>query len=141
MPSAVPSLSVASASTVLTNPPPAPTLTIPTPPIGTSPAVAMLPPPKIPQPQSGNSGSQCQQILATYMLLSPSSKASVDTFIDAEYNHLSASHWSIVKLALCFDLDEQAPVVTPDGNTISISSLINDLADAGYHVPLSLFTL
>ncbi|KIN95135.1 hypothetical protein M404DRAFT_34392 [Pisolithus tinctorius Marx 270] len=91
-PSAVPGQSVAPAPTMLTNPPPAPTLTVPPLPIGASPAVAMCHPPKTPQPQSGNPGN------------------------------------------------EQAPVVTPDGNTIAISSHINDLADAGYHIPLSLFT-
>ncbi|KIN98405.1 hypothetical protein M404DRAFT_31408 [Pisolithus tinctorius Marx 270] len=140
VPSAVPGQSAAPVPTMLTNPPPAPTLTIPPLPIGASPVVAMPHPPKTPQPQSRNPGSQHQQALAAYMLLSPSSKASIDTLIDAKHAHSSASHWSTVKLPICFDLDEQAPVVTPDGNAISISSHIDNLADVGYHIPLSLFT-
>ncbi|KAI6146484.1 hypothetical protein BKA82DRAFT_4356955 [Pisolithus tinctorius] len=93
-PSAVPGQSAAPAPTMLTNPPPAPTLTIPPLPIGTSPVVTMPHPPKAPQPQSRNPGSQHQQALAAYMLLSPSSKA-------------------FFKLPICFDLDEQAPCLIP----------------------------
>ncbi|KAI6013766.1 hypothetical protein EDC04DRAFT_2533147, partial [Pisolithus marmoratus] len=81
-----------------------------------------------------------QQILAAYILLSPASKASVDVLIDRERAASSLSHWSKFPRPLPFDLDDNTPVVTPDSTTLPVSSLIDNLADSGFHVPLSLFS-
>ncbi|KIO15195.1 hypothetical protein M404DRAFT_930008 [Pisolithus tinctorius Marx 270] len=97
-------------------------------------------PPKTPVPTSGNSGSSVQQMLAAYILMSPSTKTTVDNLMDAEQACSSTSHWSKVHRPLLFDLNEHTPVVTPDDTALPISNLIDDLADAGYHVPLTLFT-
>ncbi|KIO11760.1 hypothetical protein M404DRAFT_20386 [Pisolithus tinctorius Marx 270] len=78
-------------------------------------------PPKTPVPPTGNSGSLAQQLLATYILMSPSTRTTVHR-------------------PLLFDLDEHTLVITPDDTALPISNLIDDLADAGYHVPLTLFT-
>ncbi|KAI6012351.1 hypothetical protein EDC04DRAFT_2956644 [Pisolithus marmoratus] len=85
-------------------------------------------------------GNASQQVLAAYILLSLASKASVDVLIDREHVLSSPSHCSKISHSLPFDLDDNAPVVTPDSTTLPISSLINNLADSGFHVPLSLFS-
>ncbi|KAI5981109.1 hypothetical protein EDD15DRAFT_2146743, partial [Pisolithus albus] len=77
-------------------------------------------------------------LLAAYILLSPNSKASIDGLIDKE-RVSSSSHWSNVRRVLPFDLDDNAPVITPDAS-VPVSNLINNLADAGFHVPLTLFS-
>lgn len=52
----------------------------------------------------------------------------------------SLSHWSNVPRPLPFDLDEDAPVITPDATMLPVSNLTDNLADSGFHVPLSLFS-
>ncbi|KAI5995714.1 hypothetical protein EDC04DRAFT_2910193 [Pisolithus marmoratus] len=89
---------------------------------------------------SVNSGNASQQILAAYILLSPASKASMDILIDRECALSSPPHWLKIPCPLPFDLDDNAPVVTPDSTTLPVSSLIANLADSGFHVPLSLFS-
>ena len=43
-------------------------------------------------------------------------------------------------LFLPFNLDDDAPAITPDARVIPISKLIDGLADSGFYVPLSMFT-
>ncbi|KAI6107298.1 hypothetical protein EDD16DRAFT_1523342 [Pisolithus croceorrhizus] len=95
--------------------------------------------PVTPNNTSANSGNASQQILATYTLLSPASKASLDISIDRECVTSSLSHWANIPHALPFDLDEDAPAVTPDATTLPVSNLINNLANSSFHIPLSLF--
>ncbi|KAI5983656.1 hypothetical protein EDD15DRAFT_2486962, partial [Pisolithus albus] len=113
-------------------------------PIVPSSSSASVPPPlarpTTPINPSASSGNASQQVLAAYILLSPASKASIDGLIDKDRAASSLSHWSRVPRPLPFDLDEDAPVITPDATMLPISSLIDNLADSGFHVPLSLFS-
>ncbi|KAI6019117.1 hypothetical protein EDC04DRAFT_2533499, partial [Pisolithus marmoratus] len=116
--------------------------TLPTPPM-TIPAIPPVTRPVTPSQNtiavpSANSGMLAQQVLAAYILLSPNSKASIDGLIDKEHAS-SSSHWSNIQCALPFDLDDNAPVITPNAS-VPVSNLINNLADAGFHVPLTLFS-
>ncbi|KAI6159753.1 hypothetical protein EDD17DRAFT_1762217 [Pisolithus thermaeus] len=95
--------------------------------------------PVTPNNTSMNPGNASQQILAAYTLLSPASKASLDILINRECITSSLSHWANVPCALPFDLDEDTLVVTPDATTLPVSNLIDNLADSGFHIPLSLF--
>ncbi|KIN97695.1 hypothetical protein M404DRAFT_32043 [Pisolithus tinctorius Marx 270] len=72
--------------------------------------------------------------------MSPSMKTTVDNLIDAEQVQSSSSHWSNVHHPLLFDLNKCSPVIIPDDTALPISNLIDNLADAGYQVPLTLFT-
>ncbi|KAI6129785.1 hypothetical protein EDD16DRAFT_1892117 [Pisolithus croceorrhizus] len=83
-------------------------------------------PPNNPLPNSSN--------------LSAVSKASLDVLIDKEQAASSLSHWSNVPRPLPFDLNEDAPVITPDSTILPVLSFIDDLSDSGFHVPLSLFS-
>ncbi|KIO12979.1 hypothetical protein M404DRAFT_19657 [Pisolithus tinctorius Marx 270] len=91
-------------------------------PIAQSSTVPIIPPPvppKTPLPPPGNSGSSAQQLLAAYILMSPSSKTTVDNLIDAERVCSSSSHWSNVHRPLLFDLNEHTPVVTPNDTAVT----------------------
>ena len=79
-----------------------------------------------------------ERILAAYMQLSPYSKEKVGSLLAKDFAALT--HWSKSKLYLPFNLDEDAPIITPDTKSLPVSNLIDDLADSGFHVPLSLFT-
>lgn len=79
-----------------------------------------------------------QRLLAAYMDLFLSLKESISSLFTKEY--LASTHWSKHSLFLPFNLDDNAPVVTPDVKTVPISSLIDDLGDTSFHIPLTLFT-
>jgi len=79
-----------------------------------------------------------EHVLATYMQLSPYSKEKVGSLLAKDFAALT--HWSKSKLYLPFNLDEDAAIITPDTKSLPVSNLIDDLADSGFHVPLSLFT-
>ncbi|KIO02634.1 hypothetical protein M404DRAFT_27844 [Pisolithus tinctorius Marx 270] len=56
-------------------------------PAAQSSSISIVPPPvppKTPVPPTGNSGSLAQQLLAAYILMSPSLKTTVNNFMDAE---------------------------------------------------------
>ena len=76
------------------------------------------------------------RLIAAYSLLSPNSKAAADTALAKERSTRLAGEVRF----LPFDLDDDAPVVMPDAKVIPISKHIDNLANAGFHVPLSLFT-
>ena len=76
------------------------------------------------------------RLLATYSLLSPNSKAVADSALARERSSRLANEVHF----LPFSLDDDAPIITPDAKVIPISKLIDNLANAGFHIPLSLFT-
>ncbi|KIO09046.1 hypothetical protein M404DRAFT_132479 [Pisolithus tinctorius Marx 270] len=74
------------------------------------------------------------------MLLPPSDQLALDSLLENHRNSPTSTHWSKVQCALPFDLSDNAPIFSPDSTCLPIPKLINNLADAGFHVPLTLFS-
>ena len=107
-------------------------------PLVSSVSQSVPPPPSpgaIPRPPTPEV-SPVVRLVAAYSLLSPNSKRAADSVLAKE----RSAHLAGEVRFLPFDLDDDAPIVTPDVKVIPISKLIDNLANAGFHVPLSLFT-
>ncbi|KIO08905.1 hypothetical protein M404DRAFT_22719 [Pisolithus tinctorius Marx 270] len=98
------------------------------------------PPPSSVVASAGNASNPSQQILATYMLLPPSDQLALDSLLENHCNSPSSTHWSKVQHALPFDLSDNVPIFSPDGMHLPISKLINNLSNASFHIPLTLFS-
>ncbi|KAI5981890.1 hypothetical protein F5J12DRAFT_750749, partial [Pisolithus orientalis] len=115
-----------------------PTISVPAPPVSS--ANTTQPPPSSVVMPTSNAGNPSQQILATYMLLPPSDQLALDSLLENHCNSPTSTHWFKVQCALLFDLLDNAPIFSLDSTCLPIPKLINNLADAGFHVPLTLFS-
>ncbi|KAI5986439.1 hypothetical protein F5J12DRAFT_973745 [Pisolithus orientalis] len=137
-PAGIPFIPVVPAAVPISSTSANPTISVPTPPVSS--ANTTQPPPSSVVTPASNAGNPSQQILAAYMLLPPSDQLALDSLLENHRNSPTSTHWSKVQRALPFDLSDNAPIFSPDGTHLPIPKLINNLADAGFHVPLTLFS-